>query len=138
MQARYWVVVWSAQSVESDWLRSEVEEGVRCGMLMPESVMPPSLPPAPTKGVPILVLEGIDEFRPSYDISDNGTQLLFVEGESKRLMAADLSSTHRFNSTPAEPILDVSHFIWNAGPRDARNFDSSPDGERFLMVRENH
>jgi Tol biopolymer transport system component len=38
------VVVWSSSSVESEWVRSEVEEGARRGILVPvmiEEVMPP-------------------------------------------------------------------------------------------------
>ena len=43
-EARCLVVVWSAHSVESEWVRSEVEEGVRKGILVPiliDDVLPP-------------------------------------------------------------------------------------------------
>jgi serine/threonine-protein kinase len=42
--ARCMVVVWSEHSVESEWVRSEVEEGVRTGILVPvlmDDVLPP-------------------------------------------------------------------------------------------------
>lgn len=42
--ARCIVVVWSASSVDSEWVRSEVEEGARRGILIPaifDGVMPP-------------------------------------------------------------------------------------------------
>src|SRR5512135_3546850 len=43
-QARCIVVVWSAQSVESDWVRSEANEGLTRGILVPvaiDQVRPP-------------------------------------------------------------------------------------------------
>jgi Tol biopolymer transport system component len=43
-EAKCIVVVWSASSIESEWVRSEVEEGARRGILIPaiiDGVMPP-------------------------------------------------------------------------------------------------
>lgn len=43
-EAKCMVVVWSAYSIESEWVRSEVEEGVRTGILVPvlmDDVLPP-------------------------------------------------------------------------------------------------
>ncbi|MCZ6683567.1 MAG: toll/interleukin-1 receptor domain-containing protein [Planctomycetota bacterium] len=43
-EAKCIVVLWSASSVDSEWVRNEVEEGVRRGLLVPaviDDVLPP-------------------------------------------------------------------------------------------------
>ena len=66
--------------------------------------------------------------------SKDGTQLFFVERETQQLMRLDVATSDGFRAGVPEAVMDLTAYDWAIGSRDARNFDISNDGERFLMV----
>ena len=68
--------------------------------------------------------------------SRDGKQLFYVERDSSEMKSVAVSEGASFSATPPETALDIQGFDWSSGPRDARGFDISSDGERFLMLRQ--
>jgi Tol biopolymer transport system component len=68
--------------------------------------------------------------------SKDGGRLFFVQRSSNEMMEASVSSDDNFNWSPPRSVLNLETYEWNVGPRSARNFDISNDGEAFLLVRE--
>ncbi len=70
--------------------------------------------------------------------SKDGSQLFFAHRATEDLMQVEITEGDDFNWSTPVPVLDLTPYAWNAGPRDSRSFDISVDGERFLMVRESN
>ena len=67
--------------------------------------------------------------------SRDGTTLYYVERQSSELKSVTVASENTFAATTPETALDIQGFDWSTGPREARNFDISRDGTKFLMIR---
>jgi serine/threonine-protein kinase len=66
--------------------------------------------------------------------SPDGRELFFLNGAG-RLMAAEVKTTPTFSPSVPRIVLNRA-YLWSVVGLSARTYDISPDGRRFLMIKE--
>jgi serine/threonine-protein kinase len=66
--------------------------------------------------------------------SPDGRELFFLN-EGGRLMAVTVQTTPTFSASTPRMVFDRA-YVWNVVGLSARTYDISPDGRRFLMIKD--